>query len=179
MSGEGGMITTSDDAIAQRCRMIRNHGMQKRYYHDMLGFNFRMSDLHAAIGLVQLGRLDEFTAKRTANASFLSNGIKSVKTPVVREGHKHVWHQYTVRVDSAGDGSRRDEAVKQLNDRGVGTGIFYPIPAHKQVYLREYSIEDISLPIVERLALEVISLPVHPQLSQEDLKTIVDEVNRL
>jgi dTDP-4-amino-4,6-dideoxygalactose transaminase len=179
MSGEGGMITTDDDQIAQRCKMIRNHGMQRRYHHEMLGYNFRMTDLHAAIGLVQLGRLDDFTAKRAANAAYLSANISSVKTPAVGEGYKHVWHQYTVLVGGSGDGARRDSAVKQLNDAGVGTGIFYPIPAHKQAYLRDYDVEDVCLPVVERAALEVISLPVHPQLSQGDLETIACEVNKL
>jgi perosamine synthetase len=176
MTGEGGMITTDDDALAQRCRMIRSHGMQRRYYHDMLGYNFRMSDLHAAIGLAQIDRLAEFTAKRRANAEYLNTYIESVVTPKVKPGYVHVWHQYTIRVDKGRD---RDAAVKQLNDAGVGTGIFYPVPAHKQAYLVEMGLGDVSLPVAERLAQEVISLPVHPQLSQADLETIVAEVNKL
>lgn len=181
MSGEGGMITTDDDDIAQRCKMIRNHGMQKRYYHEMLGFNFRMTDLHAAIGVVQLEKLDEFTAKRQANAAYMNAGIKSVITPKTKEDCKHVWHQYTIRIvgGQAQDGSTRDAAVKQLNDAGVGTGIFYPIPAHKHAYLRAYGVEEVCLPVTDRLVNEVISLPVHPQLSQDDLATIVGEVNKL
>jgi perosamine synthetase len=176
MSGEGGMITTNDDALAQRCRMIRNHGMQRRYYHDMLGYNFRMSDLHAAIGLVQIDRLAEFTEKRRANALYLNEHIKSVITPEVRPGYDHVWHQYTVRIDGKRD---RDAAVKKLNEAGVGTGIFYPIPANKQSYMVSDGYGDIILPVTERLVNKVISLPVHPQLSQADLETIVAEVNKL
>jgi dTDP-4-amino-4,6-dideoxygalactose transaminase len=175
MSGEGGMITTNDEKVAQNCKMIRNHGMQRRYYHDMLGYNFRISDLHAAIGLVQIERLAEFTEKRKANAAYLNAHLKSVKIPTVRLGYEHVWHQYTIRLDG---GRNRDAAVKQLNDAGVGTGIFYPIPANKQAHLvGEYG--KIVLPVTERLVNEVISLPVHPQLSQADLETIVDEVNKL
>ncbi len=176
MSGEGGMITTDDEALAQRCRMIRNHGMQRRYYHDMLGYNFRMTDLHAAIGLPQMERLEEFTAKRRANAEFLNRCITSVVTPKVRPGYGHVWHQYTIRVDRGRD---RDAAVKKLNDAGVGTGIFYPVPANKQAHLAEMGLGSISLPVAERVAQEVISLPVHPQLSPADLETIVAEVNKL
>jgi perosamine synthetase len=176
MSGEGGMITTDDGEFANRCRMIRSHGMQRRYYHDMLGYNFRMTDLHAAIGLAQIDRLDVFTAKRRTNAAYLNAHIKSVVTPAVREGYGHVWHQYTIRVDG---GRNRDAAVKQLNDAGVGTGIFYPVPANKQTHLLKMGLGDASLPVAERLALEVISLPVHPQLSQADLETIVAEVNKL
>lgn len=176
MCGEGGMLTTDDDDLAQRCRMIRNHGMQRRYYHDMLGYNFRMTDVHAAIGLAQMDRLDEFTAKRRANAAYLTAHITSVITPKVREGYGHVWHQYTVRLDKGRD---REAAVKRLADAGVGTGIFYPVPANKQAHLVELGLGDVSLPVAERLAGEVISLPVHPQLSQADLETIVAEVNKL
>lgn len=176
MSGEGGMITTDDEAVAQRCRMIRNHGMQRRYYHEMLGFNFRMSDLHAAIGLVQIDRLDEFTARRRANAAYLNAHITSVITPKVKPGYEHVWHQYTIRVDGGRD---RDAAVKQLNEAGVGTGIFYPVPANRQTYLLEMGLGGETLPVAERLAKEVISLPVHPQLSQTDLEQIVEAVNAL
>jgi dTDP-4-amino-4,6-dideoxygalactose transaminase len=93
----------------------------------------------------------------------------------VRSGYEHVWHQYTIRLDGRRD---RDVAVKKLNDAGVGTGIFYPIPANKQAYLvAEYG--NVALPMTERLGKEAISLPVHPQLSQTDLETIVNEVNKL
>jgi perosamine synthetase len=176
MSGEGGMITMDDDEIAQRCRMIRNHGMQRRYYHDMLGYNFRMTDLHAAIGLAQMDRLEGFTQKRQENAACLNERIRSVITPSVRPGYKHVWHQYTVRVDGDRD---RDLAVKQLNDAGVGCGIFYPVPANKQAHLVEMGLGEAALPMAEKLAGEVISLPVHPQLTAEDLEIIIQEVNKL
>ncbi len=160
MSGEGGMITTNDDAVAEKCRMLRNHGMKRRYYHDMLGFNFRMTDLCAAIGLTQLDRLEEFTTRRRANAQYLNSKLESVITPKVKEGYGHVFHQYTIRVDGARD---RDAAAKQLNEAGVGTGIFYPVPAHQQEYMREI-VGSVQLPVAEKLAQEVISLPVHPQL---------------
>ena len=182
MSGEGGMITTNDDALAQRCRMLRSHGMQRRYYHDILGYNFRMTDLHAAIGLVQLNRLQEFTTRRRANAAYLNAHLTSVVTPRVREGYGHVWHQYTVRVRQTPEvaaAQARDAAVNRLTEAGVGTGVFYPLPANKQAHLREIGLGDISLPVAENMANEVISLPVHPRLSQADLETIVREVNKL
>lgn len=175
MSGEGGMITTNDDTVADQCRLIRNHGMRRRYYHEMVGYNFRMSDLHAAIGLAQMDRLEKFTQARRTNAQYLNANLKTVVTPKVKAGYGHVWHQYTIRVDGGRD---RDAAVKQLADAGVGTGIFYPVPAHKQEYMRELAGE-YHLPVAEKLAKEVISLPVHPQLSQADLETIVEEVNKL
>jgi len=175
MSGEGGMITTSDDDFAEKCKLLRSHGMKVRYYHDMLGYNFRMTDLHAAIGLAQMDRLEAFTKKRRENAQFLTENIKSVITPKVKDGYEHVWHQYTIRVDGDRD---RDAAVKQLSDAGVGNGIFYPVPVHQQSYIVEM-LGQRSLPVAEKLAKEVISIPVHPQLTQSDLEIIVNEVNKL
>ncbi len=176
MSGEGGMVTTDDGALAQRLRMLRNHGMQRRYYHDILGYNFRMTDLHAAIGLAQMDHLSEFTAKRCSNAAYLNTHIESVVTPKVRPGYGHVWHQYTIRVNG---GRIRDAAIQKLTEAGVGTGVFYPVPANKQAHLVGMGLGNIALPVAERAAQEVISLPVHPQLSPADLETIVAAVNRL
>ena len=123
MAGEGGMITTNDENIADLCRLIRNHGMRRRYYHDRLGYNLRMTDLHAAIALVQLERLEELAARRRANAAYLSSHITSVVIPQVRDGCIHAWHQYTVRVDGGRD---RDKALEMLHAAGVGAGIYYP-----------------------------------------------------
>ncbi len=176
MSGEGGMITTNDEEVAHLCKMLRNHGMERRYYHDMLGYNFRISDLHAAIGLVQFDRLSEWTQIRRKNATFLNSHITSVVTPREQVGREHVWHQYTIRVDKGRD---RDAAVKSLNDSGVGTGVFYPFPAYRHKYMVEMGYGDLNLPITEQTCREVISLPVHPSLTQQDLDVIVSEVNKL
>lgn len=175
MMGEGGIITTSDDEIAERCRLLRNHGMKTRYHHEMLGFNFRLTDLQAAIGLAQLDRISDFNAKRSANAAFYSSALKSVITPKVREGYQHAWHQYTVRLKNGRD---RNDAVTRLRETGIGAGIYYPVPAHKQPHVRDI-VGEVSLPVAERLAEEVFSIPVHPSLSQRDLEKIVSEVNRL
>lgn len=174
-AGEGGVITTDDERLAEQCRLLRSHGMRRRYYYEFLGYNFRMTNLHAAIAVAQMDRLEEFTAKRRANAAFLSQHLTSVITPWTREGYEHVWHQYTVRVNGGRD---RDAAVQQLRDAGVGTGIFYPVPAHQHDYMREL-VGEVSLPVAEQLAQEVISLPVHPALSQADLEQIVEAVNEL
>jgi len=201
MSAEGGMITTNDDAIAKRCRLIRAHGMEKRYYHDMLGFNFRMSDLHAAIGLAQLSRLAAITQQRKANAEFMNANINNPRLVLPSGGNlkkienekleseqynssfsilnskfSHAWHQYTVRVQNGLD---RDAAVAKLTTAGIGTGVFYPVPAHQQKHIREMGFGDITLPVTEQLAKEVFSLPVHPALSPSDLEEIVHEVNQL
>jgi len=175
MSGEGGMITTNDDEVAELCRIIRNQGMKQRYYHEMLGYNFRMMDIQAAIGLEQLKRLPAFNEKRRQNAAYFNENIKSVITPRERQDYYHIWHQYTVRVNNGRD---RDEAVKQLSEAGIGTGIYYPVPNHQQKHVKKI-VGDISLPVIERMSQEVISLPVHPMLSQADLEKIVAEVNKL
>jgi dTDP-4-amino-4,6-dideoxygalactose transaminase len=176
MSAEGGMITISDSVIAEKCRMLRNHGMQRRYHHEMLGYNFRMTDIHAAIGLVQIGRLNEFTEARQKNASYLNDQINSVVIPVQRPDVRHVWHQYTVRIDGGRD---RDSAVESLRNAGVGTGIFYPIPAYRQKHLVEMGYGNEVHPVTEQMVNEVFSLPVHPLLTQDELEKIVTEVNRL
>lgn len=172
-SAEGGMITTDDDMIAEKCRVIRQHGMRRRYYHDEMGFNFRMTDVHAAIGLAQLKKLEKFNQARQANAQYLSKNLKGVATPFVPEGCQHVYHQYTVRVP---DG-RRDALRTYLQENGVGSEVYYPVPVHLQKFYQEELGYHMSLPESERAVAEVLSLPVHPALSQDDLATIVKTVN--
>ena len=172
-SAEGGMITTDDDAIAESCRVIRQHGMRRRYYHDELGFNFRMTDIHAAIGLAQLAKLEQMNQTRNANAEYLSQSLRGVSPPYVPTGSKHVFHQYTVRVPAG----RRDALLDHLKERGVGTGVYYPVPIHQQTFYTQQLGYNQHLPESERAATEVLSLPVHPALSQSDLEAIVAAVN--
>jgi len=172
-SAEGGMITTNDDALDAECRIIRQHGMRRRYYHDDLGFNFRMTDVHAAIGLEQLKKLERFNKARRTNAAFLSEHLHGVSVPVVPEGYEHVYHQYTIRVP----GGKRDALIEYLKEHEIGCGVYYPVPVHKQnYYTRELKYDQI-LPEAERAAAEVLSLPVHPSLSPADLESIVSAVN--
>lgn len=173
-AAEGGMITTDDEEIAERCRGIRQHGMRKRYYHDELGFNFRMTDVHAAIGLAQMGKLERFNEARIANARYLSEHLRGVGIPAVLEGRRHVFHQYTIRVP---DG-RRDAVLDGLRERGIGAGVYYPVPIHRQQFYRDMGY-DLTLPEAEQAAWEVLSLPIHPGLSLTDLETMVDAVNEL
>jgi len=175
ITGEGGMIITNDDSIADKCQMLRNHGMRRRYYHESPGYNFRMTDIQAAIGLVQLERLAALTARRQANADYLNTRLESVVTPKTHEGCGHVWHQYTVRVTN---GIGRDNAVQQLKEAGIHTGIYYPVPVHKQQSMMGVT-EAVQFPVSELMAEQVMSLPVYPQLSLEELETIVTEVNKL
>jgi dTDP-4-amino-4,6-dideoxygalactose transaminase len=172
-SGEGGMITTDDPVVDEKCRVIRQHGMRKRYYHDELGYNFRMTDVHAAIGLAQLKKLGKFNSIRQANAKFLSENLKGVVVPFVPEGQTHVFHQYTIRVPNG----KRDELRTHLQEREVGSEVYYPVPIHQQsFYVSDLGYND-SLPETENAAQEVLSLPVHAGLTPSDLELIVAALN--
>lgn len=173
-TAEGGIITTDDDDIARRCRLIRNHGMDEQYLHEMVGYNFRMTDLQAAIGLVQMRKLGEFNAKRIANAAYLSARLEGVTPPAVPAGYRHVFHQYTVRVP----GRMRDVLSVGLAERGIASRVYYPLPVHRQPYYRRLGYDQ-SLPEAERASSEVLSLPVHPALTGDELASIVEAVNEI
>ncbi len=175
MSAEGGMITTDADEVADRARLLRNHGMRNRYEYEMLGYNFRLTDVLAAIGLAQLGRMAEATRRRGSNAAYLNAHLRGVGTPVVKEGREHVWHQYTVRLP---EGVDRQEAVRRLGEDGIGTGVFYPRGAHHFPHVHAET-GDVDLPVTDRVAASVLSLPVHPLLGQSDLERIAAAVNSL
>lgn len=171
-TSEGGMLTTNSREVAEKARMVRAHGSAQRYLHEMLGFNLRMTDICAAIGLVQLQKLDGYTAKRQQNAGKLTKGLQGTENivcPTVKEGCSHVFHQYTIRTE------KRDELAAYLNSRGIGTGIHYPIPIHRQPYYQELGYTD-SMPISEKASREVLSLPVHPQLAEGDLDLIINTI---
>jgi len=176
-TGEGGMVTTDDDAIDAKMRMLREHGSKIRYYHEILGYNFRMTDINAAIGLAQLERLEDFNSARIRNAGLLTKGLSKVDgiiTPRVDPGVRHVFHQYTIRV--TGDyGRTRDELVNFLKEKGIGTGVHYPLPIHKQAVYMNLGYRD-SLPAAEQMAKEVVSLPVHPSVCEKDIDFIVESI---
>jgi perosamine synthetase len=167
-SGEGGMVACADDEMVRMVQLLRNQGMAKRYANEVVGFNERMTDLHAAIGRVQLGKLPAWTTQRQANAEFLSANLQGVGVPVVAEGATHVWHQYTIRV-----AEDRDGFAAALAERGVGSGVYYPIPNH---LLPSFEVEA-DLPVTAAACDQVLSLPVHPALSAEDLEKVVESVN--
>ncbi len=170
--GEGGMITTNDDQVAKKARMLINHGSERRYYHDFVGYNYRMTDISAAIGVEQLKKLPLFNEKRRKNAAFLTENLRKIKGIICPETiGGHVFHQYTIRVTSEFPLSR-EMVLEVLKEEGIGSSVFYPVPIHKQKAYPEYSSQ--SFPVTERLAQEVISLPVHPALSNQDLKHIVE-----
>jgi len=171
-SGEGGMVSCADPETARRVRLLRNQGMERQYANELIGLNNRMTDIHAAIGRVQLGRLAAWTAARQANAAFLDAHLEGVVVPPVAAGAMHVYHQYTIRVPE-----ERDRIVTALREEHqVGSGVYYPIPNHRLASLAPYA-PGLELPETERAAREVISLPVHPSLTREHLERIVAGVN--
>jgi len=170
-SAEGGMIIVSDPDVARRARLLRNQGQERRYENEVVGFNCRMTDVHAAIGRVQLEALPGRTVKRRSHAATLTSELHGLQTPVERPGCFHVYHQYTVRIP---DGSR-DEFAAQLSARGVGSGVYYPIPNHR---LPSFDVNR-DLPETEKAAAEVLSLPVYPSLTEAELETVIAAVNEI
>lgn len=175
-TSEGGIITTNDEDLADNAKIFRAHGASVRYHHSEIGYNFRMTDISAAIGLAQLNKIDEFNSKRIQNAEYLNEGLKNVEgivTPYCAYGSKHVYHQYTIRVEKG----NRDDWVKIINECGVGTGIHYPIPLYNQPIYKTLGIKG-NCPNANLAANTVISLPVHPSLTKEDLDLVIEAVKK-
>ncbi|HMM95711.1 DegT/DnrJ/EryC1/StrS family aminotransferase [Phycicoccus sp.] len=170
-SGEGGMVSVANAEIERNMRLYRNQGMEKQYHNEVVGLNNRMTDIHAAIGRVQLTKVDGWTATRQQNAAFYDANLEGVVVPPVAAGAVHVYHQYTIRVPQDRDGF--SAALKEQFN--VGSGMFYPVPNHRLAPFQA----DVDLPETEKAAAECLSLPVHPSLSQEDLERVVTAVNTL
>jgi dTDP-4-amino-4,6-dideoxygalactose transaminase len=176
-TGEGGMLVTNSESISKKCKLIINHGQINRYYHDILGFNFRMTEFQGVIGLGQLKNLDNWNNTRRENAKKLSQrlrNLKSIITPYVSSDVKHVFHQYTIRTKDISN----IKLSAKLTEKGIGNKIYYPVPIHKQKLYRDLGYR-IKLPNSEKASEEVLSIPVHPSLTNEDLKAITDGINNL
>jgi dTDP-4-amino-4,6-dideoxygalactose transaminase len=174
--GDAGMCLVCDQALAERMRILRVHGAEPKYYHSFIGGNFRIDELQAAVLLIKLKHLDEWTSARQRNADhydelFAAAGLaEKVRTPVRVPGARHIFNQYVIKVP------RRDELRKHLESRGVGTEIYYPVPLHEQecfAYLG-HSPED--LPVAHRVASEVLALPIYPELVPEQREHVVREI---
>ncbi len=176
-TGEGGMITADDDAIAERARLFRSQGERTRYVTEELGYNFRMTELAAALGHAQLPKLDARNERRRANAARLNEllaDLDALELPRETPGRAHVWHQYTVRVKAGR--AARDALQAALRERGIETAAFYPAPIHRQPLYRRLGYGEWDLPVAQRLSDEVLSLPVHPALAAGDLETVAGAV---
>ena len=187
---EGGMITTADAELARNLRLLRNQGMEQRYANEVVGANMRLTDVAAAIGRVQLGKLEAWTEQRRTNAATLSSALKGVVPPPEAKGARHVYHQYTIRVPEGVAGGR-DALQEGLKERGIGSAVYYPTPIHLlKPYLPGYrsplggpehpeANREWDLPETMRAAAEVLSLPVYPGLTEPELGRIIDAINDL
>ncbi|MDQ3150060.1 MAG: DegT/DnrJ/EryC1/StrS family aminotransferase [Chloroflexota bacterium] len=172
-TGEGGMLTTDDGELAERVRLLREHGMKVRYHHDVIGYNFRMTDIAAAIGLAQLPKLPANNDRRREIAARYDGELRGVLTPHVRPNVTHVYHQYTLRVN------QRDAFAEALTNRGVGSAIYYPLPVHRQKPFLALGYGADAMPVTDRLTAQVLSIPVHPSLTDEEVNAVIEAVNAI
>jgi dTDP-4-amino-4,6-dideoxygalactose transaminase len=174
-NGDGGMIVTNDEDLAEKARVIRVHGSKPKYYHHVLGYNSRLDELQAAILNVKFPRLNEWSNARRERAAYYTKKLNEklsevLQTPVEKEGNYHVFHQYTLRVPN------RDELQNYLKEQGIATMIYYPMPLHVQPVFEELGYKEGDLPETERAAKEAVSLPMYPELKQEDQDYIVEKI---
>ncbi len=173
-TSEGGMCLTNEEDLHKKMKLLINHGMDQQYKHEILGYNYRMTDIQAAIGIEQLKKLNKFNEKRIKNAGFFNEKLRDIEwvsLPFVSPGCRHVFHQYTLRILN----NKRDQFLKYLNENHIGARIYYPVPIFKQPVYKKlgYNIE---LSNTEKACEEVISIPVHPGLTKEDLEKISKKI---
>lgn len=177
-TGEGGMVLTDDEETMERCRKLINHGRTGRYFHDTLGYNYRMTNIAAAIGLAQLSKLDRLNNRRIANARYLSEHLSSLdwlEVPFVPEGFLHVFHQYTIKTEPL----KRDMLIERLKAQDIDSAIIYPTVVHKQPLYKSLGHADGECPAAERMCSQVLSLPIHPSLQQSDLDLIAHAMRNM
>ncbi len=172
--GDGGLVTTNSDSVAERIKMLRNHGSRQRYYHDVIGYNSRLDEIQAVILRIKLKRIENYNENRRRVAHFYSDLLSDlpVQTPFEDGRGTHVYHQYTLLSE------RRDEIISALTEQNIASAIYYPIPLHRQsVFGQEYA--SIELSVTEHVAQHCFSLPIYPELSNTDIKRIVDVIARV
>ena len=174
--GEGGLICTDDDALAEKCKMLRTHGQRRRYIHDEIGINSRLHGMQAAILNVKLPHVDSWNDLRRSHASRFNAAFADLdlQLPVERENAHHIYHQYTLRVGAA----RRDAICESLTEDGIGWAVYYPVPLHLQPVYENLGYHEGDFPITERAAKEVVSLPVFPELREDELQSIIAATRR-
>jgi perosamine synthetase len=179
ITGEGGMVTTNDKPLADKLRLIVNHGQSEKYLHTELGYNYRMTDIAAAIGIVQLRKLDKFNLRRRKNAEYYTANLtaKGLVKPRVAEGVQHVYHQYVIQLTPEFPLSR-SALMDLLKAKGIGSAVHYPIPIHRQPLYAPVADPD-PCPVATRLSASVLSLPVHPSLDTKDLAYICETLNKV
>ena len=180
--GEGGIITTNDEDYAENAKLFRQHGRSKMsaYEYVNLGYNYRSTDISAVIMLEQLKKLDFINKKRIENASYLSKGLQKIKglqVPIVKSGRKHVYHQYTIRIN--GFKLSRDKLAEHLTEKGIGNGVYYPKPLHVLDHYKVFGYKKGDFPVAEKACDEVLSLPVHPHLTKDQMDLIINTIAEL
>ncbi|HLC69337.1 MAG TPA: DegT/DnrJ/EryC1/StrS family aminotransferase [Candidatus Bilamarchaeaceae archaeon] len=181
-TGEGGMVTTNDEQVAKKLKLLRDHGQSEKYLHTELGYNYRMTNIAAAIGIAQLAKLEKWDEKRRKNAEYLNEhlgGVKGIVTPYVAANTEHVYHQYVIKVERE-FGKTREQLKDELAKRGIGSALHYPLAVHQQPLYKNLGYKT-NCTVSERLANKVLSLPVHPGLSTEQLEQIpktIEEISR-
>ena len=169
--GDGGMVVTNDESIAQRIALIKNHGSEKRYHHSALGFNGRLDAIQAAVLRVKLRHLEHWAQKRRENAFYYNEKLRDiVKVPALKDGYYHVFNQYSILIE------RRDELVNYLSSRGVPTAIYYPIPLHLQKVFKPLGYKEGDFPVAEEVSRKILSLPVFPELTEDEREYIAHAV---
>jgi len=179
-TGEGGMITTNNGELAKTAYLLRDHGQTEKYHHTILGYNYRMTELSAAVGLVQLKKLDKLNKKRRKNAGMLTNGIEKIPgltPPYVEEYAKHVFYQYVVKVEEDYP-LERNELADHLEKMGIGVAIHYPTPIYRQPLYHKLGYDKMICPMAEESCKRVLSLPVHPSVNEEDIQYILDVLKK-
>ncbi|MDP2414346.1 DegT/DnrJ/EryC1/StrS aminotransferase family protein [Daejeonella sp.] len=179
MAGEGGVLTSNNESFIENVKSFRHHGQSlvTQYNYTGFGYNYRMTDIHAAIGLSQLKMAENFNRKRLENAAILNkglSGISGITIPSVPSNYGHVYHQYTIKVDVGKYGRTRDELVQDLQRNNVFPGIFYPKPLHTYPVFQKFGYKEGDFPVSEKISQQVLSLPVHPQITNEDLNRIIN-----
>ena len=180
-TGEGGMITTNNGELAKTAYLLRDHGQTEKYHHTILGYNYRMTELSAAVGLVQLKKLDKLNKKRRKNAGMLTNGIEKIRglaPPYVEKHVKHVFYQYVVSVEENYP-LERNELADHLEKMGIGVAVHYPIPIYRQPLYHELGYDKMSCPMAEESCKRVLSLPIHPSVTSEDIHYILDVLKKM
>ena len=173
--GEGGALVTDNEEYANKARLFRQHGMSnlEAYDYNDIGYNYRMTDINAAILIEQLKKIKEFTERRIKNAEYLNKklqNIKGIEVPFIKKGFKHVYHLYTIKIVNFK--ISRDELFKYLRERGIGGNIYYPKPLHLCENFKKFGYKEGDFPIAEKISKQILSLPVHPSLTEEELEKI-------
>ncbi|MCX7904011.1 MAG: DegT/DnrJ/EryC1/StrS family aminotransferase [Caloramator sp.] len=170
--GDGGMVVTNDDAVAEKIRMLRFHGSKVKYYHEILGYNSRLDELQAAILNVKFKYLDEWNRKRAEKASIYNDLLKDTgcKIPVAKDYNKHIYHLYIIQHE------KRDELIKFLKDNGVAAGIYYPVPLHLQNVYKDLGYKEGDLPNAEYASKRTFAIPLYPELTIEQQRYVADKI---